>query len=176
MWDLLVIELPCMAGLHSSAICLNREGATYQLTQCADSHLCIATDCQYFLSCCPVTSHCPRPCNCCAEVKSTETVGPVLIHIITQKGKGYLPAETASDKMHGVGTFNIKDGKAISKPSSKPKVSTTYTALAASALPVFYLYCKDFSCQSSLRQAAQHAHLQHQGSVCSRPSSKPKVT
>lgn len=61
-------------------------------------------------------------CLRCTEVKSTETVGPVLIHIITQKGKGYAPAETASDKMHGVGTFNIKDGKAISKPSSKPKV------------------------------------------------------
>ncbi len=57
-----------------------------------------------------------------AEVKTTETVGPVLIHIITQKGKGYLPAETASDKMHGVGPYNPKDGKGISKPSSKPKV------------------------------------------------------
>ena len=55
-------------------------------------------------------------------MKTTETVGPVLIHIITQKGKGYLPAETASDKMHGVGPYNPKDGKSISKPSSKPKV------------------------------------------------------
>ena len=69
---------------------------------------------------------CCKLLNCCAEVKSTETVGPVLIHIITQKGKGYLPAETASDKMHGVGTFNIKDGKAISKPSSKPKVTALH--------------------------------------------------
>lgn len=59
---------------------------------------------------------------CYAEVKDTETVGPVLVHIITQKGKGYLPAETASDKMHGVGPYNPKDGKAVSKPSSKPKV------------------------------------------------------
>ncbi len=49
-------------------------------------------------------------------------MGPVLIHIITQKGKGYLPAETASDKMHGVGPYNPKDGKSISKPSTKPKV------------------------------------------------------
>lgn len=57
-----------------------------------------------------------------AEVKATETVGPVLVHIITQKGKGYLPAETASDKMHGVGPYNPRDGKSISKPSSKPKV------------------------------------------------------
>lgn len=67
------------------------------------------------------------------EVKTTETVGPVLIHIITQKGKGYLPAETASDKMHGVGPYNPKDGKSISKPSSKPKVAS-YTNFFADAL------------------------------------------
>ena len=60
-------------------------------------------------------------------MKTTETVGPVLIHIITQKGKGYLPAETASDKMHGVGPYNPKDGKSISKPSSKPKVDPSPT-------------------------------------------------
>lgn len=63
-----------------------------------------------------------------AEVKATETVGPVLVHIITQKGKGYLPAETASDKMHGVGPYNPKDGKSITKPSSKPKVRKRNTA------------------------------------------------
>lgn len=68
-------------------------------------------------------------CGCCAEVKTTETVGPVLIHIITQKGKGYAPAETASDKMHGVGPYNPKDGKSISKPSSKPKVLAAAAAL-----------------------------------------------
>lgn len=67
------------------------------------------------------------------EVKATETVGPVLVHIITQKGKGYLPAETASDKMHGVGPYNPRDGKSISKPSSKPKVAS-YTNFFADAL------------------------------------------
>ncbi|KAL3157268.1 1-deoxy-D-xylulose-5-phosphate synthase, chloroplastic [Trebouxia sp. C0009 RCD-2024] len=67
------------------------------------------------------------------EVKTTETVGPVLIHIITQKGKGYAPAESASDKMHGVGPYNPKDGKSISKPSSKPKVAS-YTNFFADAL------------------------------------------
>lgn len=51
-------------------------------------------------------------------MKATETVGPVLIHIITEKGRGYTPAETASDKMHGVGKYDIVTGKQI-KPSTK---------------------------------------------------------
>lgn len=38
-------------------------------------------------------------------------MGPVLIHIVTEKGRGYLPAETASDKMHGVVKFDPKTGK-----------------------------------------------------------------
>ena len=33
------------------------------------------------------------------EIKNTESVGPVLLHILTEKGKGYLPAENAMDKM-----------------------------------------------------------------------------
>lgn len=35
------------------------------------------------------------------KVKATPAPGPVLIHIITEKGKGYPPAEEAADKMHG---------------------------------------------------------------------------
>lgn len=46
-----------------------------------------------------------------AEVKSTETVGPVLIHVVTEKGRGYLPAETASDKMHGVTQYDTVTGQ-----------------------------------------------------------------
>lgn len=49
--------------------------------------------------------------NILAEVKETETVGPVLIHIITEKGRGYEPAETASDKMHGVVKYDPITGK-----------------------------------------------------------------
>lgn len=51
-----------------------------------------------------------------AEVKSTETVGPVLIHIITEKGHGYEPAVRAADKMHGVAKYDILTGK-----QTKPK-------------------------------------------------------
>lgn len=35
------------------------------------------------------------------KVKATPAPGPVLIHIVTEKGKGYPPAEAAPDKMHG---------------------------------------------------------------------------
>eukprot|EP00803_Ostreobium_quekettii_P003779 evm.model.scf_329EXC.3 EVM.evm.TU.scf_329EXC.3 scf_329EXC:35635-43179(+) len=49
------------------------------------------------------------------EVKNTETVGPVLIHIVTEKGRGYLPAESASDKMHGVVKYDPMTGKQFKK-------------------------------------------------------------
>lgn len=41
-------------------------------------------------------------------------VGPVLIHIVTQKGKGYLPAEKDSELFHGTGPFDLKTGKQFS--------------------------------------------------------------
>ena len=45
------------------------------------------------------------------EVKSTRSVGPVLIHIVTEKGRGYSYAEAAQDKYHGVSTFDVASGK-----------------------------------------------------------------
>ena len=36
--------------------------------------------------------------------------GPVLIHVVTQKGKGYAPAENSADKYHGVSKFNVVTG------------------------------------------------------------------
>ena len=55
--------------------------------------------------------------------------GPVLIHIVTKKGKGYLPAEKSSDKFHGVGKFNITTGKQNKSPSNK-----TYTSIFSETL------------------------------------------
>ena len=37
--------------------------------------------------------------------------GPVLIHVVTQKGKGYAPAENSADKYHGVSKFNVVTGE-----------------------------------------------------------------
>lgn len=46
-------------------------------------------------------------------------VGPILIHVVTQKGKGYAPAEAASDKYHGVSKFDVVTGaQAKAKPNA----------------------------------------------------------
>lgn len=55
--------------------------------------------------------------------------GPVLVHVVTHKGKGYQPAECSADKFHGVGPFCIESGEII-KNGSKP----TYTAVFGDAL------------------------------------------
>lgn len=60
--------------------------------------------------------------------------GPVLLHVITKKGKGYPPAENNPDKFHGVGAFNIKDGssKKVKDKASYSKVfGETLSRLAA---------------------------------------------
>ena len=49
--------------------------------------------------------------------------GPVLIHVVTQKGKGYLPAEKSDEKYHGVSKFNIATGE--QQKSSDVKKSYT---------------------------------------------------
>ena len=56
--------------------------------------------------------------------------GPVLIHVVTQKGKGYPPAEAAADKYHGVNKFDVITGaQAKAKPNAP-----AYTAVFADAL------------------------------------------
>jgi 1-deoxy-D-xylulose-5-phosphate synthase len=56
--------------------------------------------------------------------------GPVLIHVVTQKGKGYAPAEAAADKYHGVNKFDVITGtQAKAKPNAP-----AYTAVFADAL------------------------------------------
>jgi len=61
------------------------------------------------------------------EVKNTESIGPVLVHVMTEKGSGYLPAMTASDKMHGVSTYDVTTGKQ-NKPQTKTMSYTNYFA------------------------------------------------
>ncbi|PWU68561.1 1-deoxy-D-xylulose-5-phosphate synthase [Gracilibacillus dipsosauri] len=52
---------------------------------------------------------------------ASKTEGPVLVHVITQKGKGYQPAETdQKDKWHGVGPYKIDSGEKIKPVDDKP--------------------------------------------------------
>ncbi|KDP40044.1 hypothetical protein JCGZ_02042 [Jatropha curcas] len=63
------------------------------------------------------------------EVKSTKTIGPVLIHVVTEKGRGYPYAEKAADKYHGVAKFDPATGKQF-KSSGATQSYTTYFAEA----------------------------------------------
>ncbi|CAA2973531.1 probable 1-deoxy-D-xylulose-5-phosphate synthase, chloroplastic isoform X1 [Olea europaea subsp. europaea] len=63
------------------------------------------------------------------EVKSTETTGPVLIHVVTEKGRGYQYAEKAADKYHGVTKFDPATGKQF-KSNAPTQTYTTYFAEA----------------------------------------------
>jgi len=55
---------------------------------------------------------------------------PVLVHVVTQKGHGYKPAETAPDKYHGVQKFDVITGQQVKSQSNAPK----YQAVFASEL------------------------------------------
>jgi 1-deoxy-D-xylulose-5-phosphate synthase len=56
--------------------------------------------------------------------------GPILVHVVTQKGKGYAPAEASADKYHGVVKFNVLTGAQEKPPSNAP----SYTKVFANAL------------------------------------------
>ncbi|XP_038903698.1 probable 1-deoxy-D-xylulose-5-phosphate synthase 2, chloroplastic isoform X2 [Benincasa hispida] len=64
------------------------------------------------------------------KVKSMPAPGPVLIHIVTEKGKGYPPAEAAADKMRGVVQFDPKTGKQFKTKSA----TLSYTQYFAESL------------------------------------------
>lgn len=59
-------------------------------------------------------------------VKARAT-GPILIHVITKKGKGYAPAETAHDKGHGVSKFNVVTGEQKKAPSNAPSYTKIFS-------------------------------------------------
>jgi 1-deoxy-D-xylulose-5-phosphate synthase len=56
--------------------------------------------------------------------------GPILVHVVTKKGKGYEPAETSADKYHGVSKFNVITGAQAKAQSNAP----SYTSVFAESL------------------------------------------
>jgi 1-deoxy-D-xylulose-5-phosphate synthase len=56
--------------------------------------------------------------------------GPILLHVVTKKGKGYPPAEAAADKFHGVVTFDVTTGSQTKSKSNRP----SYTKVFAESL------------------------------------------
>ena len=64
------------------------------------------------------------------NVKNSNHQGPVLIHLRTQKGKGYKHAEESGDKFHGVSKFNVSTGEQVKSKSNFP----SYTKVFADTL------------------------------------------
>ena len=62
--------------------------------------------------------------------------GPVLIHVVTQKGKGYAPAEAASDKYHAVNTFDFVTGAQVKPKANAPAYQRVFadSLIAAATL------------------------------------------
>ncbi|SDB12278.1 1-deoxy-D-xylulose-5-phosphate synthase [Belnapia rosea] len=64
------------------------------------------------------------------NLRDTELGEPVLLHVVTQKGKGYAPAEASADKYHGVVKFNVVTGEQQKPPPGPP----SYTKVFSNAL------------------------------------------
>ena len=64
------------------------------------------------------------------NVKESKINLPIFLHVVTQKGYGYKPAEASNDKYHGVGKFNVVTGEQVKSKSKAP----SYTKVFAEAL------------------------------------------
>ena len=64
------------------------------------------------------------------NVREADDTGPILLHVITNKGRGYAPAEASTDKLHAVSKFNVLTGEQAKPPPGPP----TYTRVFADAL------------------------------------------
>ncbi|MBL1148236.1 MAG: 1-deoxy-D-xylulose-5-phosphate synthase [Pseudomonadota bacterium] len=64
------------------------------------------------------------------NVRDAKQDTPVLVHVVTQKGRGYVPAENAADKMHGVSCFDVGTG---AQQKGKPG-APSYTSVFAESL------------------------------------------
>jgi 1-deoxy-D-xylulose-5-phosphate synthase len=64
------------------------------------------------------------------NLRDAEDAQPILLHVVTKKGKGYAPAEASADKYHGVQKFNVITGEQAKAPPGPP----SYTKVFANAL------------------------------------------
>ena len=78
----------------------------------------------------PVDGHDVRALVEVLENVRDADVGPMLVHVVTKKGKGYAPAENAADKYHGVVKFDVVSGVQAKPAPGAP----SYTSVFAKAL------------------------------------------
>ena len=61
------------------------------------------------------------------NIRDKREQGPILVHVVTQKGYGYSPAEQSSDKFHGVSKFNIKTGTQNKSKKGPPSYTSVFS-------------------------------------------------
>jgi 1-deoxy-D-xylulose-5-phosphate synthase len=78
----------------------------------------------------PIDGHDMESLVSVLRVAKARGTGPILIHALTRKGKGYAPAEASADKYHGVAKFDVMTGAQKKAPSNAP----SYTKVFAQSL------------------------------------------
>lgn len=61
------------------------------------------------------------------NLRDAEHIGPVLLHVVTQKGHGYQPAERSGDKYHAVSRFNVITGEQTKAPPGPPSYTSIFS-------------------------------------------------
>jgi len=64
------------------------------------------------------------------NLRNDKEAGPILVHCVTEKGHGYIPAERSADRYHGVGKFDVGTGELVKAKSNAP----SYTSVFAKTL------------------------------------------
>ncbi|OWU69687.1 1-deoxy-D-xylulose-5-phosphate synthase [Roseovarius sp. 22II1-1F6A] len=75
----------------------------------------------------PIDGHDMEQLLAILRMVKSRAEGPILIHAITRKGKGYAPAESASDKGHGVSKFDVVTGKQKKAASNAPSYTSVFS-------------------------------------------------
>jgi 1-deoxy-D-xylulose-5-phosphate synthase len=60
------------------------------------------------------------------NVRDADTPGPVLVHVVTEKGRGYRPAEQSDDKYHGVSRFDVITGAQAKSKATAPALTRVF--------------------------------------------------
>jgi 1-deoxy-D-xylulose-5-phosphate synthase len=60
------------------------------------------------------------------NVRDFKETGPILVHVVTEKGKGYAPAEATNDKYHAVNMFDVLTGKQVKSKPNAPVYTTVF--------------------------------------------------
>ena len=74
----------------------------------------------------PIDGHNFNAPSAGARERRDSELGPILVHVVTKKGKGYAPAEAAPDKLHGVNAFDVVSGTQFKPKTTAPAYTKVF--------------------------------------------------